>query len=208
MRRPDKKNASQISPYDAIAIGVSFGGLKALSMVLAHLDGLLPVPVLVVQHHDPQADDFLARYLDGLSGLQVKEAEEKERLCPGVVYIAPANYHLLVEEDWSLTLSVDAKVNFSRPSIDVLFESCADVFGPRLIGVVLTGANHDGSQGLRLIKEYGGLAVVQDPLEAEAPVMPRAALAVTEVDHVVSLAQLAPLLNQLLLPHDDDRMLL
>ncbi len=185
--------------YDAIVIGVSFGGLQALLSLLPSLGADFPVPIMVVQHHAAQADDFLARHLDSLCQLQVKMAEEKEMAQAGVVYLAPANYHLLVEDNQSLSLSVDEKVNFARPAIDVLFESAADAYGARLVGVVLTGANNDGSKGLRCIKEYGGLAVVQDPQTAEAPSMPEAALAACEVDHVVPLAEIGAFLNTLLM---------
>ena len=182
-------------PYEAVVIGVSFGGLKALQTILPAINLDFPAPIMVVQHQDPQADDFLARHLDTLSVLKVKVAEEKETATPGIVYLAPANYHLLVEDDHTLSLSIDEKVNFSRPAIDVLFESAADAYGSRLIGIILTGANQDGSLGLKRIKEYGGLAVVQDPQTAKAPGMPEAALAATEVDHVLSLSGIASLLN-------------
>jgi two-component system chemotaxis response regulator CheB len=178
-------------------MGVSFGGLMALQNIIPLLSSDFPVPVIIVQHHDPRADDFLAKHLDGLSGLKVKMAEEKEPVLPGMVYIAPANYHLLVEDDRSFSLSVEAKVNFARPSIDVLFESATDVYGARLVGVILTGANQDGSRGLARIKALGGIAVVQDPTSAEAPIMPEAALAATEVDYVLMLDEIAPFLNML-----------
>jgi two-component system chemotaxis response regulator CheB len=182
-------------PYEAVVIGVSFGGLKALQKILPAINPDFPAPIMVVQHQDPQADDFLASHLDSLSKIRVKMAEEKELATPGVVYLAPANYHLLVEDDHTLSLSVDEKVNYSRPAIDVLFESAADAYGSRLIGIILTGANQDGSLGLKLIKEYGGLTVVQDPRTAQAPSMPEAALAALEVDYVLSLEEIANLIN-------------
>ncbi len=188
----------QKDTYTAIVIGVSFGGLQALKTILPALAPDLPVPIMVVQHHDPRANDFLANHLDERCALRVKVAEEKETLTNGVVYLAPANYHLLVEDNFSLSLAVTEKVNFARPAIDVLFDSAADAFGSRLIGVILTGANSDGARGLARIKAHGGLAVVQNPLSAAAPNMPEAALAAVEADYLVDLGEIAELLNRLL----------
>ncbi len=184
--------------YQAVVIGVSFGGLDALKTILPILVPDFPLPIMVVQHHDPRADDFLATHLDKICQIRVKVAEEKERVEAGVAYLAPANYHLLVEDDYTLSLSVDEKVNFARPSIDVLFESAADAYVSRLIGIILTGANQDGSQGLRIIKQCGGLAVVQDPKSAAASSMPEAALSATEVDYVLPLAEIGGFLNNIM----------
>lgn len=186
--------------YRAAAIGVSSGGLQALTALLGRLPADLPLALLIVQHLGADAGDGLARLLDQRCALRVKEADEGEAVRPGTAYLAPPNYHLLVENDGVLALSVDPPVNFARPSIDVLFESAAMVFGPQLIGIVLTGANADGSAGLRTIKAYGGLAVVQDPTEAEATPMPLAALAATPVDHILALQQIADLLIELAPP--------
>ncbi len=180
--------------YRAAVIGVSAGGLEALAVILAQLPASFPIPVLVVQHLQPDSDTFLAEYLDGCSPLGVKMADEKEALRPGWVYLAPPSYHLLVEEDETLSLSVEERVNYARPSIDVLFESAADAYGPALIGIILTGSSRDGSQGLKRIKERGGLTVVQDPATARAEVMPKEALAATRVDHVLALEEIGPVL--------------
>jgi two-component system chemotaxis response regulator CheB len=180
--------------YRAVVIGVSAGGIEALTLLLPALPAAFPMPVAHVQYRDPRADNFLAGYLDRLSRIAVSEAEDKEPFCAGHAYLAPAGYHLLLEADRTLSLSVDPRVNHSCPSIDVLFESAADAFARSLIGIVLTGANADGSQGLKVIKERGGLAIVQDPETALAAAMPRAALAATPVDHVVALAGIAALL--------------
>ena len=130
--------------------------------------------------------------------LTVKEADEKEHLEAGIVYLAPPNYHLMVEKDKTLSLTVDERFNYSRPSIDILFESAAEVFGPQLIGVVLTGANSDGSYGLKTIKAAGGLVVVEDPATAEVKTMPQAALDMLfpdyVADHVLPLEKIGPLL--------------
>lgn len=183
--------------YAAVAIGVSTGGLRALKTILCALPPDFPMPLLIVQHIDRDAGAGLAHLLDSRCALKIKEADDQDAILSGTAYLAPANYHLLVEDRDHLTLSVDPPVSFARPSIDVLFESAAEIFGPQLIGIVLTGANFDGSRGLARVKACGGLAVVQDPKEAEAAQMPRAALACAEVDHVLPLASIAPLLEQL-----------
>ena len=183
--------------YAAVVIGVSAGGVEALKVLLPALPASFPLPVAIVQHRDRRSDGFLAAYLGSMSTIAISEAEDKEPFCAGHAYLAPGGYHLLIEADLSLSLSADPRVNYSCPSIDVLFESAADVFASSLIGIVLTGANADGAQGLKAIKARGGLAVVQDPNTASATAMPRAALEATTVDHVVDLAGMAPLLIRL-----------
>jgi len=184
--------------FKAVVIGTSAGGMEALRIVLGGLEAGLPVPILIVQHLSPDSDSFLPTYLDEHSRLRAKEAEDKESLMAGVVYVAPPNYHLLVEANETLSLCAGERVNFSRPSIDVLFESAADAFGADLIGVVLTGANQDGAKGLARIKQLGGVAMVQDPSTAKAQAMPQAALTATPVDYVLSLQDIARHLNRLL----------
>jgi len=183
--------------FRAVVIGVSTGGVQALKKLLGPLPAEFTLPILIVQHIGPDAGSGLARLLDEYCVLRVKEADEQDEILPGTVYLAPANYHLLVERDGCLALSADPCVSFARPSVDVLFESAAEVFGPQLIGIVLTGANSDGSRGLKSIKQHGGIAIVQDPAGAEARQMPQAALAATRVDHVVDLDGMAALLQQL-----------
>lgn len=183
--------------YEAAVLGVSAGGLQALMKIIPALPAAFPLPIAIVQHLGARSDAYLAELLNRHSAIAVKEAEDKETLSPGTAYLAPAGYHLLIEPDKSFSLSVDDKVNFSRPSIDLLFESAADAFGETLIGVVLTGANSDGAMGLKAIKRRGGLAVVQNPKTADASFMPRAAIAATAVDHIVELEHLAMLLLKL-----------
>ncbi|MDR3449130.1 MAG: chemotaxis protein CheB [Alphaproteobacteria bacterium] len=190
--------------YEAIVMGLSAGGMQALKTIIAALPPAFPVPLAIAQHTGESSDGFLADYLTGLGGLTVKEAEDKEPLRPGHAYLAPAGYHLLIEEDKTFSLSVDPRVNYCCPSIDVLFESATDAFGPTLIGVVLTGANSDGSRGLKSIKMHGGLAIVQNPETAEARAMPQAALEATAVDHIVNLGELAPLLKRLAEPEKEE----
>lgn len=180
--------------FRAVVIGVSTGGVQALSSLLGHLPAHFPVPILIVQHIGAETGDGLARLLNRHSALRVKEADEQDELIPGTVFLAPANYHLLVEAGGTLSLSADAPVSYARPSVDVLFESAAEAFGAQLIGIILTGANFDGSRGLARIKQKGGIAIVQDPADAEAAQMPQAALAATSVDHVVALCAMPALL--------------
>ncbi len=182
--------------FEAVVIGVSAGGLEALDKILPKLLDRFPVPVLIVQHLSPDSDDFLSKRFERRCKNNVKEAEDKDTLTPGTIYFAPPNYHLLVEPDKSLALSVDPRVNFSRPSIDVLFETAAEAFLDKLIGVILTGSNEDGANGLAAVKEHGGLTIVQDPQTAVAEQMPMAALKTTKADYVVALHEVAALLNE------------
>ncbi|MEJ7758823.1 MAG: chemotaxis protein CheB [Gemmatimonadaceae bacterium] len=173
-----------------VVIGASWGGLAALSMLLGALPSDFGVPLAVVQHRSRHADNLLAGLLQDATSLRVVDAEDKEPLEPRCIYVAPANYHMLVDLG-HLTLTTDPLVRFSRPSIDVTFFSAADTYPFSTIGVVLTGANDDGSRGLRHIVDRGGKAIIQDPSSAESPVMPEAARrAVPEAD-VVPLPQLA-----------------
>ena len=183
--------------YETIVMGVSAGGMEALSTILPYLPVRFTLSVMVVQHQHPASDNFLVHYLDERCRLRVKQADEKEPILAGVVYFAPPDYHLLVEQDKTLSLSVDPLVNFARPSIDVLFESAADVYRSDLVGVILTGASTDGSQGLKRVKESGGMTIVQDPKTAVSDTMPKAALAATEVDHVLPLEEMGPFIGGL-----------
>lgn len=160
----------------AVVIGASAGAVQALLTILPVLPLDYALPVLVVVHVPPDRDNALVPLFQSKCRLPVKEAEDKETLIGGVVYFAPSDYHLLVETKGALALSMDEPVNYSRPSIDVLFESAADVFETALVGIILTGANHDGAAGLRAVVAAGGAAIVEDPAEAYADAMPRAAL--------------------------------
>lgn len=190
--------------YDAVVIGVSAGGMNALRTILTALPQSFPLPIAIVQHIAPQSDAYLSGYLDKLSAITVKEAEDKELMRPGTAYLAPAGYHLLINPDETFSFSVDPPVNFSCPAIDVLFESAADVFKDKLIGIVLTGASADGSQGLKKIKAQGGILIVQNPETAEVPYMPQAALDAVQVDYIVNLDEISSLLLQLTKPFEGD----
>ena len=184
-----------MSRFRAVVIGASAGGLDALSEVLAHLPEAYSCPVVIAQHLHPEQDgNGLAAYLGRGCALDLCEARDKEPVTPGCVYLAPPNYHLLIEPDRTFSLSVDERVLNSRPSIDVLFESAAQVWDRDLAGLILTGANADGAYGLQVIKAYGGLTIVQEPAKSEHPTMPQAAIDAGEVDHILSLASIGELL--------------
>lgn len=176
--------------FRVIVVGVSTGGIKALKRLLSRLPTDFPLPILIVQHIRPDSGSGLAKLLDELCPIRVKEAEEEEQLVPGCAYLAPANYHLLVERDETISLSAEPLVNFARPAVDVLFESAAEAFGNAVIGVILTGAGYDGARGMVKIKEKDGVAIVQAPEDAEAPSMPKHALSLVAADHVVTIEQL------------------
>jgi len=183
--------------YKAIVIGTSFGGLEALQIILPKLDSDFRLPVIVVLHIGEHDNLVFIRHMNSLCSLTVKEAENNEPISSGCIYFAPPNYHLLVEDNFSFTLSTEEKLNFSRPSIDILFESAAWVYTEYLIGVVLSGANSDGANGLKIIKEFGGTTIVQNPCSAIAPAMPRAALKTARPDFRLKLEEIAEKLIEL-----------
>ena len=184
--------------YDLVVIGSSWGGLHAISTVVVGLGAEFPVPVVFVQHRSKDSDGTLVTVLKERTALRVREPEDKEVIEAGVIYVAPPDYHLLIE-DSAFALSTEAPVAFSRPSIDVLFSSAAEAFGPGVIGVILTGANADGARGLKRIKDLGGYALVQDPTTAEVRTMPDAAIASVRADAVVPLAGIPDALVRLVL---------
>lgn len=179
---------------EAIVIGGSAGALDALITILPELPAGYPIPIAVVMHVRPEGAPLLVPVLTSRCALAIKEAEDKEPFAPGTLYIAPANYHLLVERDRWFSLSVDEHVHFSRPSIDVFFESAADAFGAALLGVLLTGANEDGARGLAAIQRAGGTTLVQSPDSAQARIMPEAALRLHRPDEVLPPAEIGPYL--------------
>ncbi|WP_292430349.1 chemotaxis protein CheB [Methylobacter sp.] len=176
---------------EAVVIGCSAGGLDALRVVLGGLPIGFPATVIIVAHTAPGGDNLLPSLLAKTCRLPVSEAQERESALSGQVYVAPPDYHLLIETNRTFALSVDERVCFVRPSIDVLFQSAADAYGERLFGLILTGANCDGAQGLKSIKEAGGVTLVQDPVGAYADTMPKAAIATGAVDKVLQLNDLA-----------------
>ncbi len=230
LRSPDSPHANgndyaiapwQNCPYGIVVIGTSMGGLRALEAVLSGLPKNFPVPVAIVQHRHRNSDNTLREFLQRQSALPVVEVEDKDLITPGRVYLAPANYHLLVEaqkatyeaavtpkeietpgerEFSHFALSTDTPVCHARPAIDVLFESAADTYAEGAIGVILTGASQDGTQGLAKIKACGGLSIVQEPTTAESPTMPSAAIASVAIDWTLPLSEIAPFLVHLCCP--------
>lgn len=183
--------------YDVIVGGTSAGGFKLLSAILPELREDLDIPVIIVQHVQPESDDFMITHLDKICRLKVKEAEEKEPVEPGTIYFAPPDYHLLVEQDRTFSISMDMKVNFSRPSIDVLFESAADVYREKTIGFILSGANSDGAKGLKKIADFGGTTIIQDPESSEFSEMPGSATVEVSADFIVGPDDISGLLNRI-----------
>lgn len=181
--------------YKLIVIGTSAGGMEALKNLLPVFPPAFPVPIVIVQHISSLSNGFMIQYLNSISSVRVKEAEEKEVLCAGTVYFAPPNYHLLIEDNYTLSLTVEKKVNYARPSIDVLFESAAYTYGNALIGVVLTGANNDGAKGLAVIKKTGGYTIVQSPETAYSDSMPRSAIDATAPDRIIPIEEIAIVLR-------------
>ncbi|TRW91206.1 chemotaxis protein CheB [Candidatus Methylobacter oryzae] len=177
--------------FEMVAIGCSAGGLDALRTILKALPADFSLPVIVVAHTPPDNSYLLPSLLGAVCKLPVSEAREREPALTGHVYVAPPNYHLLIEQHRHFALSVDDRVCYVRPAIDVLFAAAADVYGEFLAGVVLTGANSDGAEGIKAIKRRGGLTLVQDPKEAYADTMPQAAIDTGAVDQVLPLAALA-----------------
>lgn len=178
--------------FSCIVIGVSAGGLNALTSLFKSLPADFPVPIAVVQHEKADSGDLLAEILDHRTALSVRTAEEKEKLKDGVVYICPADYHLLIEENKTLSFSAEPKVNFARPSIDVLFETAAIAFGEELIAIILTGASSDGSMGLAQVMKCGGYSIIQDSATAYSSYMPEAALrACPDVDDILPLQEIS-----------------
>ncbi|WP_263971778.1 chemotaxis protein CheB [Leptolyngbya ohadii] len=180
-------------------MGTSLGGLSALRTVLGSLPGHFPAPIAIVQHRHKESDHTLPCFLQQFVSLPIREVEDKDEIQPGWIYLAPADYHLLVEAG-HFSLSTDDPVSYARPSIDVLFESAAEVYGSQVVGVVMTGANQDGSRGLSKLKANGGVAIVQDPRTADSPVMPEAAIASVSVNWILPLDQIAPCLIRLCNP--------
>lgn len=183
--------------FQAVVIGASAGGTSALHKIIPALPAAFPMPIIIAQHLHPLQEGVALMYRNKNCALNVKDADEKEALRAGFVYFAPPNYHLLIEDDRTFSLSIDPRVHFTRPAVDVLFESAADVFGAHLIGIVLSGANQDGAHGLRYIKSKGGLTIVQAPADAEVDYMPQAAIEAAEPKHILKAEEMPALLLSL-----------
>lgn len=180
----------------AVVIGASAGALDALTSILPSLPRGLALPILIVVHLPPENDSMLVSLFSERCKLDVREAGDKEPIEPGVIYFAPPDYHLLVEPQRQLSLSSEEPVNYSRPSIDVLFETAADAYGPELLGIVLSGASNDGASGLKRVIAAGGVGLVQQPQTAHSAIMPQAALDACPDAHAMTLEQMVDYLRQ------------
>ncbi len=180
--------------YEAVVIGTSAGGLYALTDLLQPITSQFLLPIIVVQHRSKGQRDLLESVLQSKSRIKIKQADEKEKIVGGTVYIAPPDYHLLIERDRTFGLNADAVVQFSRPSIDVLFESAADVYKDKLIGIVMTGSNSDGAAGIGAIRRVEGVTIAQEPAEAQFPLMPDAAIKTGHVDRIMTLKTISSFL--------------
>jgi two-component system, chemotaxis family, protein-glutamate methylesterase/glutaminase len=184
-------------PGHLLVVGGSAGSLEAILKILPALRNGLDIAVIIIVHRKPSNDTILVDLLNSKMEMLVKEAEEKEAIFRGHVYVVPADYHVLIESDLTLSLDVSEKVNFSRPSIDVTFESAADVMGTRVIGILLSGANADGVEGLKKIQAKGGLCIVQEPGSAEVDYMPRQAIQQVKIDKILPAGEIADYINRL-----------
>ncbi len=176
-------------PLALVVVGGSLGGMRAIQVILRALPGDWAIPVVVVLHRDKESGETLVTLLQQATPLLLQEAEDKTDISPGHVYLGPPDYHLLIEGD-HLALSTEAPVNYARPSIDVLFETAADAYGERVLGILLTGASQDGAKGLAAIHARGGMTIAQDPATAEARTMPEAAIAAQAVDWILPLEEI------------------
>jgi len=188
---------NSINKYQCIVIGGSAGSLDVLLHVIPKLKVDFHIPIVLVLHRMNSYDSTLTELIATKTTLKVKEVEDKEPIKAGNIYIAPADYHLLIEKDRMFSLDFSEKVNFSRPSIDITFASAADAFGERTLGILLSGANADGVDGMQAIKNAGGLAVVQDPKTAEVSFMPAQAILNIEVDKILKIEEIPDFLNSL-----------
>lgn len=182
--------------YSVIGIGTSWGGLAALTKLLGDLPTDYSIPMVVVQHRSKDSERLLVQLLQDATDLRVNEIEDKDPLVAGTVHVAPANYHVLIENGYA-SLTIEEPVRFSRPSIDVMLTSAADTYEAAAIGVVLTGANEDGARGLAHLVKRGGIGLVQDPKTAEIPIMPQAAIRAVPTAEVLPLADLGRRLIEL-----------
>lgn len=185
------------NPVKIVVIGGSAGSLEVLFRLLPLLTKNLSVPILIILHRRSTADSSLSDLLGSKTTLPLQEADDKDQILPGNIYLAPSDYHLLVENDFTLSLDYSEKVNFSRPSLDVTFETVADVYGRSAVGIILSGANEDGTAGLQAIKKAGGLVIAQDPETAQMPVMPQNVINFIGVDFIYGIEEIANYINGL-----------
>ncbi|TKK67392.1 chemotaxis protein CheB [Ilyomonas limi] len=176
-------------------IGGSSGSFDVLLYLLARLQPLDAAAIVIVLHRKSGYDTALIEVFSYRTGITVKEVDEKEPMLPGFIYVAPANYHLLIEKDYTFSLDVSERINYSRPSIDVCFETAAEAFGQKLFGILLSGSNIDGTHGLETIRQFGGTTIVQNPQTAESPFMPQQAINNGAADYVLEPEGIARFIN-------------
>lgn len=181
----------------AFIIGGSAGSLEVLLKVLPALDPSLSFPIVIVIHRKHGADSLLPGLLSSRTAMPVKEADEKEMMVPGTIYIAPSDYHLLIEMDCTFSLDYSEKVNYSRPAIDVTFQTAAEAFKGELVCLLLSGSNADGVNGLATVKQWGGIAVIQDPDSAQVAYMPEQARKNVVIDRILRIEEIAAFINLL-----------
>ncbi|GGI26733.1 chemotaxis protein CheB [Pedobacter mendelii] len=181
----------------ALVIGGSAGSLDVLLEIFPALDKEINFPIIIVTHRKPGNDSLLTDLLQNRTQLKVKEVEEKEKILPGTVYIAPADYHLLLEHNKTFSLDYSEKVNYSRPSIDVTFQSAAEIFASELICILLSGSNNDGVEGLKAVNNFGGLVVIQNPNTAIMPYMPQQAVINIKKNVILDAFYMADFINKL-----------
>ena len=184
-------------PVQLLVIGGSAGSLEVLLAVLPGLKAELSFAIIIVLHRKTSADSSLSDLIRAKTKLKVKEADDKDDILPGWIYLAPADYHLLIETNHTLSLDYSEKINYSRPSIDVTFQTAAETYGANLSCLLLSGASADGADGLKLVKHYGGLTVVQDPACAEVPYMPQKAIEKSKPDYILDRGAMAGFINSL-----------
>jgi len=183
--------------FKTIVIGGSAGSLEVLFRLLPKLRADLKIAVIIVLHRRNSGDSSLSELLSTKSSIPTQEVEDKDPILPGNIYLAPSDYHLLTEKNFTFSLDYSEKINFSRPSLDVTFESAADVYGPSLIGIILSGANEDGTKGLLTIKNNGGIIIAQEPKTAQMPLMPQYAIDHTAIDYIFGIDEMADFINGL-----------
>lgn len=185
-----------MSPFDIVVIGTSAGGLAALQIILSNINKDFKAPIVIVQHLSPDSRDSILNLLRKYSVIELTEPIDKEKIQENHIYLAPPDYHLMVESDRTFSLSLDPKVNYCRPSIDVLFETAAEVFFDKTLGIILTGANKDGTCGCEAIKKFSGIIIAQDFNEAATPTMPKSVIDAGFADYILTLHEICVKLNK------------
>ena len=188
---------SDVTKYQAIVIGGSAGSLSVLFEIFPALPRDLNATIILVLHRKNSSDSSLSTLLATKTRLPTKEVEDKDEILPGNIYLAPADYHLLLEKNYTFSLDYSEKINFSRPSLDVTFESAADIFGSSLVAILLSGANEDGTSGMKAVKKAGGLTIVQKPESAQMSFMPQHAINNVDIDKIMDINEIATFINSL-----------